>query len=34
MKAGVNWNSESGNILLRSAQQIPSGRTFTKKVAG
>ena len=34
MKAGVNWNSESRNILLRSAQQIPTGRTLTKKVAG
>lgn len=34
MKAGVNWTSESGNILLRSSHPIPTGRTFTKKVAG
>ncbi|XP_073227180.1 uncharacterized protein [Cicer arietinum] len=34
MKAGVNWVSEPGNILLRSSQQIPTGRPFTKKVAG
>ncbi|KAJ1412475.1 Serine/threonine-protein kinase, active site [Sesbania bispinosa] len=34
MKAGVNWISESGNCLLRPAQQIPTGRTFSRKVAG
>lgn len=35
MKAGgVNWISESGNFMLRPAQQIPTGRTFTRKVAG
>ncbi|XP_027360052.1 cyclin-dependent kinase F-4 [Abrus precatorius] len=34
MKAGVNWISESGNFILRPAQQIPTGRTFTRKVAG
>lgn len=33
MKAGVNWISESGN-LLRSGQQIPTERTLTRKVAG
>ncbi|XP_061366092.1 cyclin-dependent kinase F-4-like isoform X2 [Gastrolobium bilobum] len=34
MKAGVNWISESGNYMLRTAQQIPTGRTFPRKVAG
>lgn len=34
MKAGVNWISESGDFVLRPAQQIPTGRTFTRKVAG
>lgn len=34
MKAGgVNWISESENLMLRP-QQIPTGRTFTRKVAG
>ncbi|XP_027348553.1 cyclin-dependent kinase F-4-like isoform X3 [Abrus precatorius] len=34
MKAGVNWTSKSANLLLRSAEQIPTGRTCTRKVAG
>ncbi|KOM45401.1 hypothetical protein LR48_Vigan06g070700 [Vigna angularis] len=34
MKAGVNWMSETGNFILGSAQQIQTGRTFTRKVAG
>nr|AFK46522.1 unknown [Lotus japonicus] len=35
MKAGgVNWIFEFGNFMLRPAQQIPTGRTFTRKVAG
>jgi len=34
MKAGVNWMSESGNFILGSAQQIQTGRTFSRKVAG
>ncbi|KAI4314557.1 hypothetical protein L6164_027452 [Bauhinia variegata] len=34
MKAGVNWISESGNFLLRPAQDIPTGRTYSRKVAG
>ncbi|XP_061356868.1 cyclin-dependent kinase F-4-like [Gastrolobium bilobum] len=34
MMAGVNWISESGNFSLRPVQQIPTGRTFTRKVAG
>ncbi|MED6144393.1 hypothetical protein PIB30_118199 [Stylosanthes scabra] len=34
MKAGVNWISESGNFMLRPAQPIPTGRTFSRKVAG
>ncbi|RYQ81420.1 hypothetical protein Ahy_Scaffold1g107350 isoform B [Arachis hypogaea] len=34
MKAGVNWISESGNFMLRAAQPIPTGRTFSRKVAG
>jgi len=33
MKAGVNWISESGN-LLSSAKQNPTGRSLTRKVAG
>ncbi|TKY70117.1 Cyclin-dependent kinase F-4 [Spatholobus suberectus] len=32
--AGVNWISESGNFILGPAQQIPTGRTFTRRVAG
>ncbi|KAJ1431130.1 Serine/threonine-protein kinase, active site [Sesbania bispinosa] len=34
MKAGGNWISDSGNFMLRPAQQISTGRTFTRKVAG
>ncbi|KAE9606981.1 hypothetical protein Lal_00025795 [Lupinus albus] len=34
MKTGVNWIPESRNFMLRSTQQIPTGRTFTRKVAG
>ncbi|XP_012574599.1 cyclin-dependent kinase F-4 [Cicer arietinum] len=34
MKAGVNWSSDSPNFMLRPAPQIPTGRTFTRKVAG
>ncbi|KAL5181058.1 Cyclin-dependent kinase F-4 [Glycine soja] len=33
MKAGGNWISESGNFILGPAQQIPTGRTFARKVA-
>nr|AFK44618.1 unknown [Lotus japonicus] len=33
MKAGVNWSSGSGDFLLKPAQQIPTGRTLTRKVA-
>ncbi|CAL0331617.1 unnamed protein product [Lupinus luteus] len=34
MKTGVNWIPESRNFMLRPTQQIPTGRTFTRKVAG
>lgn len=34
MKAGGNWISESGNFILGPAQQISTGRTFARKVAG
>nr|KJB25155.1 hypothetical protein B456_004G178800 [Gossypium raimondii] len=34
MKAGVQWTAESNDMFLRPTQQIPSGRTFTRKVAG
>ncbi|XVE99949.1 hypothetical protein REPUB_Repub03eG0244200 [Reevesia pubescens] len=34
MKAGVQWNAESNDMFLRPTQQMQSGRTFTRKVAG
>ncbi|XP_017973332.1 PREDICTED: cyclin-dependent kinase F-4 isoform X2 [Theobroma cacao] len=34
MKAGVQWTAESNDMFLRPTQQIQSGRTFSRKVAG
>ncbi|XP_075640924.1 cyclin-dependent kinase F-4 [Castanea sativa] len=34
MKAGVQWNSGSGNMFLRHAQDIQHGRTYSRKVVG
>ncbi|KAL4324607.1 hypothetical protein GQ457_11G020430 [Hibiscus cannabinus] len=34
MKAGVQWTAESNDIFLGPTQQIQSGRSFTRKVAG
>ncbi|XP_022738977.1 cyclin-dependent kinase F-4-like isoform X2 [Durio zibethinus] len=34
MKAGVQWTAESNDMFLRPTQQIQSGRSFTRKVAG
>ncbi|XP_054824636.1 cyclin-dependent kinase F-4-like isoform X2 [Prosopis cineraria] len=34
MKAGVQWGSESRNLLARPAQVVSTGRTFPRKVAG
>lgn len=34
MKAGGHWIAESGNFLLRPAQEISTGRAYSRKVAG
>ncbi|XVF52245.1 hypothetical protein PTKIN_Ptkin05aG0003500 [Pterospermum kingtungense] len=34
MKAGVRWTAESNDMFLRPTQQIESGRSFSRKVAG
>ncbi|GKV10581.1 hypothetical protein SLEP1_g21923 [Rubroshorea leprosula] len=34
MKAGVQWNAESGDMFLRPTQHIQPSRTFSRKVAG
>ncbi|EOY25312.1 Kinase superfamily protein isoform 1 [Theobroma cacao] len=34
MKAGVQWTAESNDMFLRPTQQLQSGRTFSRKVAG
>jgi protein kinase len=34
MKAGVKWNSGSGDMLLRPAKDIQQGRTYARKVVG
>ncbi|KAA3469299.1 cyclin-dependent kinase F-4-like isoform X4 [Gossypium australe] len=34
MKAGVQWTAECNDMFLRPTQQLPSGRTFSRKVAG
>jgi len=34
MKAGVQWNSGSGDMFLRHAQDIQHGRTYSRKVVG
>jgi hypothetical protein len=34
MKAGVKWNSGSGDMLLRPTKDIQQGRTYARKVVG
>ncbi|GLT91313.1 hypothetical protein SLE2022_092060 [Rubroshorea leprosula] len=34
MKAGVQWNAESGDMFLRPTQHVQPSRTFSRKVAG
>ena len=34
MKAGGHWIAESGNFMLRSAQEFPTARAYSRKVAG